>query len=121
MLWLTRQLTISFDRLIPDVMASQMSDFSNCQLQRKTCRHLSLLFLLKNFGSAFKSLERLFIHLKHHFEELNVTNEQVVDLIGEKRTLVNNILCRKANWIGHILRKNCLLYDDTEEIGRAHV
>ena len=41
-----------------------------------------------------------------------VTNEQV--LIGEKRTLLNNILRRKANWIGHILRRNCLLPDAIE-------
>ena len=34
-----------------------------------------------------------------------VTNEQVLDHIEEKRTLINNILSRKANWIGHILRK----------------
>ena len=39
-----------------------------------------------------------------------VTNEQVLDHIGEKRTLINNILRRKANWIGHILRRNCLLH-----------
>ena len=26
-----------------------------------------------------------------------VTNEQVLDRIGEKRTLLNNILCTKAN------------------------
>ena len=39
-----------------------------------------------------------------------VTNEQVLDCIGEKRTLLNNILRRKANWIGHILRRNCLLH-----------
>jgi hypothetical protein len=37
-----------------------------------------------------------------------VTNEQVLDHIGEKRTLLNNILSRTANWIGHILRRNCL-------------
>ena len=43
-----------------------------------------------------------------------VTNEQVLGLIGEKRTLINNILRRKANWIGHILRRNCLLYDAIE-------
>ena len=30
-----------------------------------------------------------------------VTNEQVFDRIGEKRTLLNNILRRKVNWIGH--------------------
>ena len=35
-----------------------------------------------------------------------VANEQVIDPIGEKRTLLSNILCRKANWIGYILRIN---------------
>ena len=34
--------------------------------------------------------------------------------IGERRILLNNILPRKANWIGHILRRNCLLHDATE-------
>ena len=31
------------------------------------------------------------------------TNEEVLKRVGEKRTLQNNILRRKANWIGHIL------------------
>ena len=44
-----------------------------------------------------------------------VTNEQVLDHIEEKRTLINNILSRKANWIGHNLIKNCLLHDFIEE------
>ena len=43
-----------------------------------------------------------------------VTNEQVIDRIGEKRTLLNNIGRRKVNWIGHNLRRNCLLRDATE-------
>ena len=43
-----------------------------------------------------------------------VTNEQVLDRIGEKRTLLNNVLSRKANWIGHILRRNCLFHDTIE-------
>ena len=43
-----------------------------------------------------------------------VTNEQILDLIGENRTLTNNILRRKANWIGHILRRNSLLHDAIE-------
>ena len=29
-----------------------------------------------------------------------ITNEQVLEHIGKKRTLVNNILLRKVNWIG---------------------
>ena len=43
-----------------------------------------------------------------------VTNEQVLHRIGEKRTLLNNVLRREANWIGHILRRNCLLHDVIE-------
>ena len=43
-----------------------------------------------------------------------VNNEQVPDRTGEKRTLLNNILRRKANWIGHILRRNCLFRDVIE-------
>ena len=34
-----------------------------------------------------------------------VTNEQVLDRTGEKRTLLNNILRRKVNWIDHMLRR----------------
>ena len=40
-----------------------------------------------------------------------VTNKEVTKPIGEKRTLLNNIMFRKDNWIGHIPRRNCLLYD----------
>ena len=40
--------------------------------------------------------------------------EQVLDRIGENRTLLNNILHRKVNWIRHIMRTNCLLYDAIE-------
>ena len=40
-----------------------------------------------------------------------VTNDEVLDRLGEKRTRLNNIHRRKANWIGHILRRNWLLHD----------
>ena len=43
-----------------------------------------------------------------------ITNEQVLERIGEKRTLLNNIIRRKANWIDHILRRNCFLHDVIE-------
>ena len=42
------------------------------------------------------------------------TNEQVLECIGVKRTLINYILCRKDNWIGQTLRRNCLLHNATE-------
>ena len=34
--------------------------------------------------------------------------------VGEMKTLMNNILRRKGNWINHILRRNCLLHDAIE-------
>ena len=37
-----------------------------------------------------------------------VTNEQVLERIEEKQTLINNIVLRKVNWIGHNPRINCL-------------
>ena len=44
----------------------------------------------------------------------NVNNEQFIERIGEKRTILNNILRRKVNWIGHIVRIICLLHDAIE-------
>ena len=41
-------------------------------------------------------------------------NEEVLERVGEKMTLLNKILCRKFNLIGHILRRNCLLHDAIE-------
>ena len=43
-----------------------------------------------------------------------VTNDQILDCVGGKRTLLDNILRRKANWIGYIQRRNCLLHDAIE-------
>ena len=42
-----------------------------------------------------------------------VTNE-VLECIGGKRTLLNNIPLRKVNWTGYIQRINCLLDDAIE-------
>ena len=35
-----------------------------------------------------------------------VANEEVYEPVGEKRIFLNNILRRKANWIGHIPRRD---------------
>ena len=40
--------------------------------------------------------------------------QKVLERIGKKRTLLNNILRRKAIWISYILRRNCLLHDALE-------
>ena len=41
-------------------------------------------------------------------------NEQILERIREKTALLNNILRRKVNCIGHILRIKCLLHDANE-------
>jgi hypothetical protein len=38
-----------------------------------------------------------------------VRNEEVLHRAKEKRNIVHTIKIRNANWIGHILRRNCLL------------
>jgi hypothetical protein len=38
-----------------------------------------------------------------------VRNEAVLLRVKEQRNILHEISKRKANWIGHILRRNCLL------------
>jgi hypothetical protein len=38
-----------------------------------------------------------------------VRNEEVLHRVKEERNIVHAIKRRKANWIGHILIRNCLL------------
>ena len=38
-----------------------------------------------------------------------VRNEEVLLRVNEQRNILHEISKRKANWIGHILRRNCLL------------
>jgi len=39
----------------------------------------------------------------------HVRNEEVLLRVKEQRNILHEIRKRKANWIGHILRRNCLL------------
>jgi hypothetical protein len=41
--------------------------------------------------------------------EYHVRNEEVLLRVKEQRNTLHEISKRKANWIGHILRRNCLL------------
>ena len=43
-----------------------------------------------------------------------VANEDVLLRVKEKRNTIHTIKSRKTNWIGHILRGNCLLKHVTE-------
>ena len=38
-----------------------------------------------------------------------VRNEEVLQRVKEERNILHTIQRWKANWIGHILRRNCLL------------
>jgi hypothetical protein len=39
----------------------------------------------------------------------HVRNEEVLRRVKEERNILHTIKRRTANWIGHILRRNCLL------------
>ena len=39
----------------------------------------------------------------------HVRNEEVLLRVSEQRNILHEIRKRKANWIGRILRRNCLL------------
>ena len=39
----------------------------------------------------------------------HVRNEEVLLRVNEQRNILHEIRKRKANWVGHILRRNCLL------------
>jgi hypothetical protein len=38
-----------------------------------------------------------------------VENKAVLHRVKEERNILHTVSTRKANWIGHILRRNCLL------------
>jgi hypothetical protein len=43
----------------------------------------------------------------HHY--MHVRNEEVLLWVNEQRNILHEIRKQKVNWIGHILRQNCLL------------
>ena len=44
----------------------------------------------------------------------HVRNEEVLLRVNEQRNILREIRKRKANWIGHILRRNCLVKQNIE-------
>jgi len=44
----------------------------------------------------------------------HVRNEEVLHRVNKQRNILHEIRKRKSNWIGHILRRNCLLKQVTE-------
>ena len=60
-----------------------------------------------------KHLERFEMWCWRRMEKISwtdhVRNEEVLLRVSEQRNILHEIRKRKANWIGHILRRNCLL------------
>jgi hypothetical protein len=45
----------------------------------------------------------------------HVRHEEVLLRVSEQRNILHEIRKRKANWIGHILRRDCLLKEVIDE------
>jgi hypothetical protein len=43
-----------------------------------------------------------------------VRNKKVLHRVNEEKNIIHTLRRRKAHWIGHILRRNCLLKHITE-------
>ena len=67
-----------------------------------------------------KSLESFEMWCWRRMEKISwtdhVRNEEVLIRVNEQRNILHGLRKRKANWIGHILRRNCLLQQVIEEI-----
>src|SRR5215475_2649266 len=66
-----------------------------------------------------KNLESFEMWCWRRMEKISWTdhlrNEEVLLGVNEQRNILHEIRKRKANWIGHILRRNCLLKQVIEE------
>jgi len=66
-----------------------------------------------------KHLERFEMWCWRRMEKISwtdhVRNEDVLLRVNEQGNILHEIIKRKANWIGHILRRNCLLKQVIEE------
>jgi len=65
-----------------------------------------------------KHLESLEMWCWRRMEKISwtdhVRNGEVLFRVNEQRNILHEIRKRKANWIGHILRRNCLLQEVIE-------
>ncbi|KAJ4448165.1 hypothetical protein ANN_10178 [Periplaneta americana] len=80
----------------------------------------SLKAICKNMDITTKRIEAFEMWIWRRMERVKWTerlrNEAVLERVGEKRVILKLIKKRKMNWLGHWLRRNCLLKDELEEI-----
>jgi hypothetical protein len=65
------------------------------------------------WGVDLKQLERFKMWCWRRMEKIiwtdHVRNEDVLLRVKKQRNILHEISKRRSNWIGHILRRNCLL------------
>ena len=66
-------------------------------------------------GLELEPSDFLYKYPLQHPSQVPVMHNNGINKIREKKTFLNNILPRKANWIGHILRRNCIFHDVTRD------
>ena len=97
----------------------------NIELKKKLVRcHVRSIALYDSDTWTLRQLERNYLESFEMWcwrktEKMKgsekVTNDEVLERIGEKRTHLNNIISRKASWIGQILRRNFLLHESLKD------
>ena len=61
-------------------------------------------------NAAYKILSNIILRkIKPYSWTDHVRNEEVLLRVNEQRNILQEIRKQKANWIGHILHRNCLL------------
>ena len=84
---------------------------------RVRCLMVSLEFFI-NIAVDQKHLESFEMWCWRRMEKISwthhVRNKEVLLRVKEQRNILHEIRKRKANWLGHILRRNCLLQRVTE-------
>ena len=81
----------------------------DCRPLALDTEHLSFFKFLRHFCC---------ISLQYLKSRESVKNEEALRRVTEERNIKHAINWRKVNWIGHILRRNCLLKHTIEEKAR---
>jgi hypothetical protein len=94
--------------ILMDIIYSFSKSLKNIFRFKVTCNYF------RNFQLAYKDvLESFEMWYWRRMEKISwtdhVRNEEVLLKVNEQRNILHDIRKRKANWIGHILRRNCLL------------
>ena len=73
---------------------------------------LSMCQVYIKVGIRSKTIQNHYILFAH---ATHVRNEEVLLRVNAQRNILHEMRKQKANWIGHILRRNCLLQQVIED------